>query len=175
MLVVKQRSLLSGSSYDVFDASGSLVGEVVWPMLAQARNARLKWHGGNSEDGEIQLRYLGERGRVAWECTRRGFTNDIRFLLVGGNGQVAAADVVFREGLAQHEIFVRQPFEGRLEDDSTWSKTKYRLFEGDVQLGVIEERSLVTIKRSMVVDLPDRFAGLMQLFFFFLVHNSAFR
>ena len=174
-MVVRQRSALSGFTYDAFDGSGNRIGEVKWPTMAQAKNARLKWHGEDSSKGEIQLRYLGQAARVAFEYTRRGFTNDIRFTLQRNEVQAAVVDLIFPENLKRHEMYVRQPFEGRLVKDNTWAKTRYRLFEGDRQIGLIEERKLLTIKREMVVDLPKRFDGLTQLFFFFLVHNSAFR
>ena len=175
MLVVKQRSALSGFSYEVFDGQGKLVGDVTWPTMAQAKNARLKWHGDDVAKGEIKLQYLGDHARVGFEYTRRGFTNDIRFTLEGTTVQVCVADLIFPDGMEAHEIYVRQPFEGRLFRANTWSRTRYRLFDGNVQVGVIEERKILTIKRELWVDLPARFDGLTQLFFFFLVHNSAFR
>jgi hypothetical protein len=173
MMVLKQRSALSGFSYDAFDASGNQVGEVLWPTMAQARNARLKWHGPDATPGEIQLRHLGRRARVGWEYTRRGFTNDARFMLDGDKGRLAEAEVIFPpDSMKRHEVFMRQPFEGRLQRANTWLRTRYQVYEGSHLLGVVEERRALTVKRELVVDVPARFDGLMQMFF--LVHNSAY-
>lgn len=177
MMLLKQRSALSGFSFDAFDAQGSRVGEVLWPAVAQARNARLKWHGSDASPGEIQLRHLGQRARVGWEYTRRGFTNDVRFLLDSnsGQGRLAEAEVIFApDSMKPHEVFMRQPFAGRLQRANTWLRTRYRLYEGETLRGVVEERRMLTVKRELTVDVSPRFDGLMQLFFFFLVHNSAY-
>jgi hypothetical protein len=175
MMLLRQRSALSGFSYDAFDAQASRVGEVLWPTVAQARNARLKWHGVDATAGEIQLRHLGQRARVGWEYTRRGFTNDVRFLLDSDKGRLAEAEVIFPpDSGKRHEVYLRLPFEGRLQRANTWLRTRYQLFEGEQLLGVVQEPRAFTVKRELVVDVPPRFDGLMQLFFFFLVHNSAY-
>ena len=176
MMNLKQRSALSGFSYDAFDAHGSRVGEVLWPALAQARNARLKWHGADATPGEVQLRHLGQRGRVGWEYTRRGFTNDLRFLLDSDEGRLAEAEVIFPpNNMKRHEVFIRHPFAGQLQRNNTWLRTRYQLFEDDTLLGVVQEPRALSLRRELAVDVPARFDGLMQLFFFFLVHNSAYR
>ncbi len=175
MMVVRQRSALSGFSFDAFDAQGSRVGEVLWPTVAQARNARLQWHGADATPGEVQLRHLGRRARVGWVYTRRGFTNDVRFMLDDGQHPLAEAEVLFApDSMKRHEVFLRQPFTGRLQRANTFLRTRYQVLEGDTLLGVVEERRVLTVKRELVVDLPPRFDGLMQLFLFFLVHNSAY-
>ncbi len=174
-MVLRQRSALSGFSYDAFDAQGSRVGEVLWPALAQARNARLKWHGANAAPGEVQLRHLGQRARVGWEFTRRGFSNDIRFLLDEGQQTLAEAELLFApDTMERHEVFLRRPFAGRLQRANTWWRTRYQVFEGEELRGLVEERRVFSLKRELVVDLPPRWGGLLALFLFFLVHNSAY-
>ena len=114
MLQLRQRSLLNGFAYDAYDELGERVGQVEWPWLAQARNARLPWHGTDSTPGEIALRYLGTTCRIGWEFTRRGYTSDLRFVLDGPEGRLAMADLLHRPGLRRPQLLLREPFEARL-------------------------------------------------------------
>lgn len=174
MLLIRQRSPLHGFAYDAFDAQGLRVGRVDWPWVAQARNARLPWHGADSTPGEIALQYLGIAYRIGWEYTRRGFTNDLRFLLDGPDGRLAMAEVLQMPGLRRPQLFLREPFEARLVRGGTWLRRRYSVQAGEATLGVVEEPHAFSLSRQLVVDLPPDVPGCLLLFLFFLVHNAEF-
>lgn len=61
-----QTSAWNGFRYDFLDASDRIIGQFEFPNLAQARNARLKWHPSGSTAGDIRLQLDGEH-RVDFE------------------------------------------------------------------------------------------------------------
>lgn len=174
MLHLRQRSLLNGFAYDAFDAQGVRVGQVEWPWLAQARNARLQWHGPDATPGEITLQYLGEAFRIGWEITRRGHTCDFRFLLDGAQGQLAMAEVCHLPGLRRPQLFLREPFAAQLVRGGSWLRRSYRVQADDRTLGMVAEPRAFSLSRHLVVDLPPTCPGSLQLFCFFLVVNAEY-
>lgn len=59
MLIAEQRSALSGFTYDLAAADGTVIGELCFPDWAQARNARLKNPAPQRLRSSIDLRLSG--------------------------------------------------------------------------------------------------------------------
>lgn len=81
MLTAEQRSALSGFTYDLAAADGTVIGELCFPDWAEARNARLKNPAPGRLRSSIDLRLSGEACTIEFEYTRRGWHNDTRFEL----------------------------------------------------------------------------------------------
>lgn len=83
-LYARQISALAGFEYAVNNATGQRVGEVIWPAMAQARDARLRWHESHSSQGSVAIHCGGHRYEVQFEYLDRGWVNDVRFTFVSG-------------------------------------------------------------------------------------------
>ena len=81
MLIAEQRSALSGFTYDLASADGTVIGELCFPDWAQARNARLKNPAPQRLRSSIDLRLSGAAYTIEFEYTRRGWHNGTRFEL----------------------------------------------------------------------------------------------
>lgn len=176
MLLARQRSAWSGFDYDVVTADGTPVGEVTWPFMAQAKNARLKWHRPGSAAGDVSLRYLGEAWRIRFEYLTRGMANDTRFTLERDDGAHAVVDIVFGpERLSRQQIEVQQPFEGRVVRAGRLWQTCYLVERQGREIGRIHEPHWFSIRRELRIDLPSDIEPALQIFLFFIVVNSAYR
>jgi hypothetical protein len=176
LLTVCQRSAWSGFHYDVVDAQGAVLAELVWPTFAQARNARLKWHKSGSADGDLKIRTPQGEYRIGFEYLTRGYVNDVRFLLQQSEDTLAVADVLFpKEGFRRHEIFMRQPQAGRLLRANRWARVRYLVEVDGEQVGSVEEPHWFSLKRRLQIRLPASEPLVHQTFLAFLVINSAFR
>jgi hypothetical protein len=164
-LHVRQRSASHGFAYDVRDDAGTVVGHLDWPWLAQARNARLKWHGDDARPGEIRVRVDGAEAHVGWTHLRRGTTNDVRFELTGPDGPRAVLDVLVRPRQRRHALEVRAPFAGAMLRDGRIGRARYLVQDGERTIGVVEEPRLFTWVRELRVELPASLDRDQQLFF----------
>jgi hypothetical protein len=176
LLTICQRSAWSGFHYDLVDDNGFVRAELVWPNLAQARNARLKWHKPGSPDGDLEIRTPQGEYRIGFEYLNRAYVNDVRFLLQQGDDTLAVAEVLFpKEGFRRHEILLRQPQPGRLVRANRWAQVRYLLEVDGKLIGSVEEPSWFSVKRRLQINLPAAMPLPHQTFLAFLVINSAFR
>ena len=74
------RSFLNGFDFDLFD-DDTLIGQMTWPFLAQAKNAKVRFIDNNTE-GCIAVTLQGKPFLITFEHMRRGWTNDIRYEIV---------------------------------------------------------------------------------------------
>lgn len=167
--------MFSGFHFKVVDASGLHLANLLWPNFAQARNARLKWHKPGSPDGDVMLRTPAADFRIGFEYLTRAFANDVRFYLQRDDAQLAMADVLFPQGLRRHEIFLRQPLEGRLIRANRWGRICFRVEVAGHDIGAIEEPHWFSLRRELRLNLPADMPMPQQAFLGFLVLNSAFR
>jgi hypothetical protein len=175
LLTLRQRSMFWGFHYEVVDPSGLLLADLIWPTYTQARNARLKWHKPGSSDGDLTIRTAQGDFRIGFEYLTRAFTNDVRFFLNRGDEPLAMADVLFPEGLRRHEIFLRQPSEGRLIRANRWGRVGFRVELAGKDIGSIEEPHWFSLRRQLRLNLPAAMPMPQQAFLGFLALNSAFR
>lgn len=187
---VRQRDVLSRFNFDAYDAQDRLVGEVSWPNVGQARNARLKWHDPNSRAGEVAVRSGGQTWRIGLEYLSRGFNNDARWILDGpyggrpgvpddkadGTQQVLAMAErhIAPGGPSRQQLVVHQPFAGRFVRASGLPQIRWDVLQGERRIGGVAERSWLMLRRELIVDLPPTLGVPVQLFFFFLMVNMSY-
>lgn len=168
-LYARQISALSGFEYAVSDATGQRVGEVIWPMMAQAKNACIRWNGSNFSQGSVAIHYSGHRYEVQFEYLDRGWVNNVRFTLVNGQKTMAVADILFaRRIFARGRVHFVEPFEGTLLRQKSWFRRRYSLESESAVIGVIEDRATIMAVREMLIDLPDTLDIPTKMFVFFL-------
>ena len=168
-LYARQISALSGFEYAVNDATGQRVGEVLWPMMAQAKNARIQWHGSNLLQGSVAIHHDGHRYEVQFEYLDRGWVNNVRFTLLNGQKTMAVADILFASRIfARGRVHFVEPFEGTLLRQKSWFRRRYSLESESAVIGVIEDRATIMAVREMLIDLPDTLDIPTKMFVFFL-------
>jgi hypothetical protein len=176
VLTIRQRSVFSGFHYQVVNEDEAVLADLTWPNYAQARNARLKWHKPGSPDGDLKIAMPQGVYRIGFEFLNLSYAQDVRFLLQQGDDTLAMAEVLFpKDGIKRHELFVRQPFEGRLLRANRWGQVRYRVTSGGKEIGSIEEPHWFSMKRQLRIDLPADMPVPLQTFLAFLTINSAFR
>lgn len=175
MLIAEQRSALSGFTYDLKLADGTMIGELCFPDWAQPRIARLKNPAPNRLKSSIDLRLSGTTYTIEFEYTRRGWNNDTRFELMQGSTRLASAEVVVLEGfLGRARLLIAEPSNGELVRRSSFFKTRYELQRGGQALGLIHEPDVFTTRRRLCAELPPDIPPEVQGFLLFLVINLAF-
>ena len=175
MLIVEQRSALSGFTYDLTSADGAVLGELCFPDWAEARNARLKNPAPERLRSSIDLRLSGMAYTIEFEFTRRGWTNDTRFELMQGSARLAVAKVVVPEGfLGRAQLIILEPFSGELVRCSSFFKTRFELQLGGQTQGLIHEPEALATRRRLCAKLPADIPLAVQGFLLFLVINLAF-
>jgi hypothetical protein len=176
MFVAIQHSALSRFVYDLYDSKSNKVGNLCWPDIAVATNARI----GNPLPGvlksTIDIRLHDQLYEITFEYLTRNWTNDIKFMLLRESSILASAKVVSSgKFFKRSTITITEPFTGQLIRKNVWFAVRYELTLDGEFLGSIAEKSRLTVKREIFIDLPDCISAPVQFFLFFLVHNHAFR
>jgi hypothetical protein len=175
MLIAVQRSALSGFTYDLAAADGTVIGELCFPDWAQARNARLKNPAPGRLRSSIDLRLSGETYAIEFGYTRRGWNNDTRFELMQNGACLASAEVVVPQGfLGRARLLITEPFAGELVRRNTFFKIRYELQRGGQLLGLVQEPDAFTTRRRLCAELPADVPPPVQGFLLFLVIHLAF-
>jgi hypothetical protein len=175
MLVAQQRSALSGFTYDLAAADGTVIGELCFPDLAEARNARLKNPAPQRLRSSIDLRLSGAAYTIEFEYTRRGWNNDTRFDLMQNGARLASAEVVVPQGfLGRARLIITEPFAGELVRRSGFFKTRFELQQDGKPLGLVHEPGAFTTRRRLCAEVPPGVPLPVQSFLLFLVINLAF-
>jgi hypothetical protein len=176
MFTAKQHSLLSGFSYQIFDAANQQVGTVQWPLHPQAKNARLKIHNENSKLGNIKIEINAKSYDISFEYLSRDWNNDIRFSLYDQQHLLGLADVIkSAKRFTRPEIKIAQPFEGTIVRSGSLFAIRYEVKARGNAIGTIAQPKLFSLKRELLIDLPNSISPEFQLFMLFLVCNDAFR
>ncbi len=176
MLFIRQTSAFSGFRYHAFDAMGGQLAEIVWPTVAQASNARLKWHAQGSPDADVQIRMPQGLWRIGFEYLSRGFHNESRFTLHQTGEPLAVADVLLPENKRQRQrLVLHQPFSGRLVRTRQWARVRYLVEREGQTVGCVEEPDWFSWRRELRVDLPVSLPVPVRLFIGFMVINASFR
>ncbi len=176
MLIGKQHSALSCFVFNIIDAFGVQVGELRWPDVAVATNARLKNSMPSFLNANIEIDYQSHRYLIEFEYLNRDWFNGIRFTLKNGDTIIASADVGPSKKLFKRPtIIVTQPFTGELVRKSSLLATRYEVIKDSILIGEIAEESKLTFKRKLTINLPKDISAPIQIFLFFLVCNQAYR
>lgn len=104
-----QSSAWHAFRYDLVDDGGQRLGGFEFAKLAQASNARLKWHAEGSSDGDIHLDLVGTRYRVVFEYLTRAWNNDLEYRLMQGDEVLARLHIRHVAGQRRPTVQLLQP------------------------------------------------------------------
>ena len=159
-MILRQKSALDGFAYEFLDDTESLVvGGFHYAWFAQAKNARLRVF--STEDaakGDIQMTLHGQSWRVRHCYLSRGYVSDIRYTLETADESIhAQADVLGQSaGQCLPRIVMAQPADIEIGTSCGWFTKNFPVTRTSTgqPLGCIRERSAITFKRELVIDLP---------------------
>ncbi|WP_298211894.1 hypothetical protein [Acidovorax sp.] len=160
-MILRQKSALDGFTYEFLeDGTSMVIGDFRYPWFSQAKNARLRlYRPEDAIEGDIQLKLNGHAWRIRHLHLRRGYTNDVRYTLEAADETIhAQMDVLKGESrLSQPLMVMDQPTPAELSTSSGWFRKKYTLMDRKTRhsLGNIQERSIITTKRELQIDLPS--------------------
>lgn len=169
-LLSRQVTALNGFRYSVRDAvTDHEVGEIIWPAIAQAKNARLRLNR-DPVDGEVSILHRGKRYGISHEFLDRGWVNDVRYTLLDGQTQLAVAEMCTeRRIFARAKMRLLEPVQATFERRSRFPKMTFDLRRDDgTSMGTIGDRAAFMTVREMVLDLPDSFPVPTKMFALFL-------
>ena len=153
LLIVRQASMLQGFHYLVEDSAGMPMGDIQWPMLAQARNARLRWHE-QAAEGAIRLNCRGEAWRMEFEYLNRAWSNDVRYLLCGPGVPAVAEWRVPKGRVVRGEMRLVRPRALQLVRRWSWLRARFVLLDGATEVGRIHEPHFISRSRTLHAELP---------------------
>ena len=176
MFNAKQHAAFSAFTYDFFDSANQAVGDLRWPDVAVASNARLKSLVPEALTTKIQITHQQHVYDIAFEYLTRDWYNDIRFFLKDGDTTLAIADSIGSKKLFRRPtLTLTAPFKGLLTRTSFLFSTRYTLISGGSELGRVAEKPGLQARRELLIDLPDSISPPIQFFIFFLVCNQSYR
>lgn len=169
-IVCRQATALHGFRYTVRDAvTDHDLGEIVWPTIAQAKNARLRLND-DPRKGEVTIWHGKKRFGVSYEFLDRGWVNDVRFTLLDGETQLAVAELrTQRRIFARAKVQLLQPEVATFVRTSRFPKMAFELqAENASSIGTICDRAVFMTVREMVANLPDSWPVPTKMFALFL-------
>lgn len=169
MLIARQTWALA-SRYEIRDEHGELRGRLAWPMFSQARNARLRRHPPGSLAGRVHIVADGLDLTADHEYLTRAWSNDTRYTLRdAGDRVLAQATMTFDQGLLRRgRMLLQQPGEIQLVKRGHLLRLAVVLEQDGIELGRIQDRKLLSVRRDMEMDLPGDLSLPVQIFVFFL-------
>lgn len=176
MFIVKQ-SGFSAFAYDFFDSASQRVGTLRLFDVAIATNARLKNPFPKSLNQKIEMTYGLEHFEIEFDSLNRDWVNDIEFRLKSESETLAVAREIQAKKMSSKRptIQIILPFEAELVNQSTLFGVRFNLKRDGIKLGSIAEKSWLSVRRQLTLELPDSIPVPIQFFWFFLVCNRSFR
>lgn len=172
-LTAHQTSLLDGYRFQVHDDQDRLVGRVDWPMMSQARNARLRWHGDDPAAGAVRITVDGQPWRMEFAFLDRGWVNDTRYILVGPDGEAASAEHRFPRGrIGGGELRLVVPGPAVLVRRKRCPRQCFAFVQDQRELGRIEEPRALSLRRRLRADLPADWSVPVRIFALTLTLNA---
>ena len=159
-MLLRQKSALDGFAYEFLDHTESLVvGGFHYAWFAQAKNARLRvFSAEDAAKGDIQMTLHGQAWRVRHCYLKRGYVSDIRYTLETADESIRAQADVLGQSTGQRlpRIVMAQPDDIEVGTSSGWLTKNFPVTRTSTgqPLGCIRERSAITFKRELVIDLP---------------------
>lgn len=154
-LLLRQASAFWAFKYEVVDASGQVIGSVDWPNLAQAKNARLRWHEAGSDEGDVRLTLKGRPLRYRHEILKRAWANDWRLTLEADGVVRASLDVVHAEATISPLLTLTSPVQARLVRERSFLRWSFRIALTDGRTGFVREPGLLSFKRELEIVLDS--------------------
>ncbi|MEP7116501.1 MAG: hypothetical protein ABI880_02895 [Acidobacteriota bacterium] len=168
-LIARQTSLWNAFSFDLLGEQRRVVGNLAWPRIAQATNARVRVLPEGSPDGGVTL--TCERGRfhIPFTYASRGWTNDVRFELVSADGRtLASAESVANRTGRNREFQISAPFTGVLRHTARLARHRFVVERDGTVVGTAAEPRAVSVRREVHLDLTVDVETPVQGFFLFL-------
>ena len=159
-MILRQKSALDGFAYEFLDDTESLVvGGFHYAWFAQAKNARLRvFSAEDAAKGDIQMNLHGQAWRVRHCYLSRGYVSDIRYTLETADESIHAQADVLGQSTGQRlpRIVMAQPDDIEVGTSAGWLTKNFLITRASTgqPLGCIRERSPITLKRELVIDLP---------------------
>ena len=159
-MILRQKSALDGFAYEFLDGTESLVvGGFHYAWFAQAKNARLRiFSAEDAAKGDIHMTLHGQAWRVRHCYLSRGYVSDIRYTLETADESIRAQADVLGQSAGQRlpRIVMTQPDDIEVGTSSGWLTKNFPVTRTSTgqPLGCIRERSAITFKRELVIDLP---------------------
>ncbi len=159
-MLLRQKTALDGFAYEFLDDTESLVvGGFHYAWFAQAKNARLRvFSAEDAAKGDIQMNLHGQAWRVRHCYLSRGYVSDIRYTLETADESIRAQADVLGQSTGQRlpRIVMAQPDDIEVGTSSAWLTKNFHVTRPSTgqPLGSIRERSAITFKRELVIDLP---------------------
>ena len=165
----QQVRVMDGYHFEVRNEAGLPVADIQWPALAQARNARLRWHGSDDRAGRPRLTINGQAWTIAFEYLDRGWMNDVRYELMSPDERShASAEFRFAPGkLRPGALSLSTPVAARFVRVG-WLRKRYELQGPAGRIGEIAEPRLITLRRQLVAELPATLSVPQQMFIVYL-------
>ena len=126
---------------------------------AQAKNARLRvFSAEDAAKGDIQMTLHGQAWRMRHCYLKRGYVSDIRYTLETADESIHAQADVLGQSAGQRlpRIVMTQPDDIEVGTSAGWFTKNFPVTRTSTgqPLGCIRERSAITFKRELVIDVP---------------------
>lgn len=154
---LRQHSMFHGFKYDFVARSDEVIGGFEFAFFAQALNARLKLYAdADASKGAIRMQWQGKSYLVHHIYTRRGFTNDVRYVLWDSEDKILAEVDVLVATREQRlpRILLRIPQACELGTFSGIFKRRCNLRNNHEDIGFIAEPAALSLRRELIVHLP---------------------
>ena len=159
-MLLRQKSALDGFAYEFLDDTESLVvGGFHYAWFAQAKNARLRvFSAEDAAKADMQIPWHGQAWSERLCYLSRGYVSDIRYTLETADESIHAQADVLGQSAGQRlpRIVMTQPDDIEVGTSSGWLTKNFPVTRTSTgqPLGRIRERSAITFKRELVIDLP---------------------
>jgi hypothetical protein len=121
----------------------------------------------------VRIQVGREAWRMEFEFLDRGWVNDMRYLLIGPQGEAGRAEILFQKGrIARGQLRVLTPESADLVPQWRLFRKCYALLRDGREIGVVQEPSALSMVRTLQSDLPGNWPVPLQIFVLVLVLHS---
>lgn len=155
-LTLRQKSAWNGFDFEFVNATGTVVGNLAFANVAQAKNARLAFHPKGSTDGDCKIVLGTQHLLFRFEYSRRGFINDVRYTLETPTADtLCTADVVFESGNRYPTLHMSQPLPlAVLPSTAFWVKRFPIVDASGAEAGAVQEPRSLALRFAYGMHLP---------------------
>ena len=175
-LLLRQASAFWAFKYEVVDTAGQVIGTIDWPNVAQAKNARLRWHEAGSDAGDVRITLKGRQLRYRHEILKRAWANDWRLTLEADGAVRASLDVMHVEATKKPLLTLTSPVPAKLLRERGFMRWSFRIATTDGRTGFVREPGLLSFKRELEIGLdgaPDELLAFLGLVVLSVMTGSA--
>lgn len=148
-VMLRQRSVWNAFAWDLLDAQDRVRGEITLPWLAQARNARLRWHAPGTDAGDVGLVWDGRRLSIAHEYLNRRRLSDLRYTLCAGARTLATVELRYPPSLGRAQVEWLGPGGGMLVPQPGWWRRRLAIERDGRVRGWVEEPAALAVRKRI--------------------------